>query len=127
MLEDIEAYCTSCVVVIIRMRHKIQDISFFSSITKYMPALHSGPHQTLAHVNSALNWQFKWVTQTEYDTQNSIRNRWISFSLLYKEPEKYIESAHRSNGGKYSHALSWRLFPVVLLQNNVSFVILQTC
>lgn len=62
-----------------RMRSKIQNISLFSSITKYVPALHRRPHQTLAHVNSVLNWQFKWVTQTEYDTKNSVRIHWISY------------------------------------------------
>lgn len=91
----------------LRKRSKIPNISFFSSITKYIPSLRSRPHQTLAHVNSALNWQFKWVTQTEYDTQNSIRTRWISYSLLHKEPETRIEIAHKSNRSEYFHALSF--------------------
>lgn len=47
-----------------RMRRKIQNTSFFSSITKRVPALHSRPHHSLAHVNSPLNWQFKRVTRT---------------------------------------------------------------
>lgn len=93
----------------LRKRSKIPNISFFSSITKYIPSLRSRPHQTLAHVNSALNWQFKWVTQTEYDTQNSIRTRWISYSLLHKEPETRIEIAHKSNKSEYFHALSFSL------------------
>lgn len=75
------------------MRRKIQNISLFSSITKYMPALHSRLHQTLAHVNSTLNWQFKWVTQTECDTQNSVRSHCISYSLLYRN-QKYILKIH---------------------------------
>lgn len=70
-----------------RMRRKIQSASFFSSITKYVPALHSRPHHTLAHANSPLNWQFKWVTQTEYDTQNYVRIHCIAYSLLHRQPE----------------------------------------
>lgn len=57
-------------------------------------------------MNSALNWQFKWVTQTEYDTQNSARIHWISYSLLHKEQEIRTENAHKSNGSEYFHALS---------------------
>lgn len=96
MLEDTKTLYPVCSwgnVCGFRMRRKIQNISLFSSITKYIPALHSRLHQTLADVNSALNWQFKRVTQTEYDTQNSVRSRCISYSLLYRN-QKYILKIH---------------------------------
>lgn len=110
-----------------RTRRKIQN-TFFSSITKYVPALHSRPHHTVAHANSPLNWQFKWVTQTEYDTQNYIRIHWIFHLLLHKEPEIGIEITAVAQTELCIFVPCPRGFSLQFYcKSNFSFVIFQTC
>lgn len=95
---------------------------------KYVPALHSRPHHTLGHVNSPLNWQFKRVTQTEYNTQNYIRIHWISYSLLHREPEIGIEIACVTGMELCIFMPSPRGFSVwFYCKSNFSVVIFQTC
>lgn len=111
-----------------RMRRKIQNTSFFSSITKYVPALHSRSHHTLVHANSPLNWQFKWVTKTEYDIQNYIRIHWISYSLLHSYPEIGIESAGVTGMELCIFMPCPRGFSLwFCCKSNFSFVVFQTC
>lgn len=96
MLEDTETYCTLCVVVITNLDSKWDAKSktffFFSSITKYIQALHSRPHQTPAHVNSALNWQFKWATQS---MTHKIPLGFVGFLTHFRtRNQKYILKMH---------------------------------